>query len=339
MKLKKHIKDKITEILITLFLYIIILLLLIAFKTKTELILALTLIYLLTILSFILIPYFRKKTFYNKLEKNIKELDKAYLVLETIKEPTFYEGKIITNLLYEINKSMIENVNTFEKITKDFKEYIEIWIHEIKIPLSSLTLKAHNQKNEFSKNTINQIKKIDDYLEQILYYIRSENANKDYYINKINLKKIINNVALKNQTYLLEHNINLIVKNINLEIYTDAKWLEFVLNQIINNSIKYKDNKKESYIKVFGKEEKNTIKLMIEDNGIGIPSTDIQKVFEKTFTGKNGRENSYSTGMGLYIVKNLINKLGHKIEITSEENKFTKVKITFSKNEFYEVVK
>jgi hypothetical protein len=124
MKLKKHIKDKITEILITLFLYIIILLLLIAFKTKTELILALTLIYLLTILSFILIPYFRKKTFYNKLEKNIKELDKAYLVLETIKEPTFYEGKIITNLLYEINKSMIENVNTFEKITKDFKEYI-----------------------------------------------------------------------------------------------------------------------------------------------------------------------------------------------------------------------
>ncbi len=328
MKLKKHIKDKITEILITLFLYIIILLLLIAFKTKTELILALTLIYLLTILSFILIPYFRKKTFYNKLEKNIKELDKAYLVLETIKEPTFYEGKIITNLLYEINKSMIENVNTFE-----------IWIHEIKIPLSSLTLKAHNQKNEFSKNTINQIKKIDDYLEQILYYIRSENANKDYYINKINLKKIINNVALKNQTYLLEHNINLIVENINLEIYTDAKWLEFVLNQIINNSIKYKDNKKESYIKVFGKEEKNTITLMIEDNGIGIPSTDIQKVFEKTFTGKNGRENSYSTGMGLYIVKNLINKLGHKIEITSEENKFTKVTITFSKNEFYEVVK
>lgn len=78
---------------------------------------------------------------------------------------------------------------------------------------------------------------------------------------------------------------------------------------------------------------------MLEDNGIGIPSTDIQKVFEKTFTGKNGRENSYSTGMGLYIVKNLINKLGHKIEITSEENKFTKVTITFSKNEFYEVVK
>lgn len=338
MKFSKYLKDKKYEILFTIFIYFIIFLLLTAFKTKLELTISI-IILLITLTCFLtLFDYFRKKEFYNTLNKYIQELDKAYLVLETLKKPNFYEGELIFDNLYEINKSMIENIKKYELQVKDFKNYIEMWIHEVKLPLSSLILISHNHKSAFNKKALNEIKRIDDYLEQVLYYTRSENASKDYLISKVNLKKSINSVLLKNKNYLLESNINLIVENTNHNIYTDSKWLEFILNQIINNSIKYIDNKKESYIKINTLEEDNKIILTIIDNGIGIKESDLPKVFDKSFTGFNGRNKVNSTGMGLFIAKNLCDKLGHTISINSIYKEYTKVSIIFYKNKYYEVL-
>lgn len=338
MKLRKYIKDKIYGVILLIIFYIILLLMLIAFKTQTSLIIAIFILLLLLLLLIIIPDYYKKKTFYNNLLSNIASLNQAYLVLETINKPDFLEGQILYDALYEINKSMIENVNSYKTQVKDFKEYIEMWIHEVKIPLSSLLLIFHNHKNKISKSSIEQIKKIDDFLEQILYYTRSENANMDYYIKKINLEKCINEVLLRNQEHILESKIELSVDNVNYDVYTDSKWLIFIINQIINNCIKYK-KEKNSTIKIYVTKKKNLINLTIEDNGIGIMESDLPKVFDKTFTGANGRISSKSTGMGLYIVKNLCDKLGHSINIESKENKYTKVIITFNTNKFYEVVK
>jgi len=339
MKFTKYLKDKIIEITFSIFIYFLILLLLLAFKSKIELIISLTIIYFIPFIFITTKNFYKKQQFINTLLNNINNLDKAYLVLETLKKPSSYEDQLIYDAMYEINKSMNENIKNYKEQVDTFKNYIEMWIHEVKIPLSSLTLLVHNHKDKFSKNSLKQIKKIDDYLEQILYYVRSENANKDYLINKVNLKKSITAVALKNKDFILESNINLIVENIQQEIYTDSKWLEFIINQIISNSIKYKDNNKESFIKIYTIENKETVSIVIEDNGIGISKSDIRRVFEKSFTGENGRINGSSTGMGLFIVKNLCDKLGHSIKIDSEKNQYTKVYITVSKNKYYEVVK
>ena len=142
---------------------------------------------------------------------------------------------------------------------------------------------------------------------------------------------------MRNMDDLLMEKIDFKVENIHKKVYTDSKWLEFILNQIINNSIKYK-KKDNSYIKIYLEEKEDVVTLIIEDNGIGIPKSDIKQVFDKTFTGNNGRNNRTSTGMGLYIAKNLCNKLGHKIEIESIENKYTKVLISFFKNDYYNVL-
>ncbi len=234
---------------------------------------------------------------------------------------------------------MIENINSCKNQMEEFKEYIEMWIHEVKIPISSLILMAHNYKNRFDKTSIEQMKKIENYVEQVLYYVRSENSEKDYLIKKVALKKVVCDIALKNQQDLLENKIDLIVENVEKDIYTDSKWLEFILNQIINNSIKYRKNTTNSYIKITTKDSKEKICLIIEDNGIGIPKEDINKVFLKSFTGHNGRIKTKSTGIGLFIAKNLCKKLGHKIEIDSVQDEYTKVFITFYKNKYYEVVK
>ena len=283
-------------------------------------------------------PYFRKKHFYNELLSNLKELDQKYLILETLPQASFYEGKLLSEILYEVDKSMFENISKYKENTDDFKDYLEMWIHEAKIPISSLTLMLHND-NKIDKKYLEQIKRLDNYIDQVLYYVRSNYTEQDFVFKEMSLEKLISNVALKNKDDLLENKIDLYVDVKDITVSTDPKWLEFILNQIINNSIKYKNTKiKNSYIKIEAHEAKDTIKLSITDNGIGILEKDLSKVFNKSFTGENGRLRIKSTGMGLYIAKKLCTKLGHKIEITSEVNKMTIVTITFGKNNFYKPI-
>lgn len=331
-------KDKLIFIILFLFTYSILLLLFFAFKVSDSLIIAVTFLLLFLLFNVILIDYFRKKNFYQLLLSNIEKLDKAYFVIEMLEEPSFYEGKIIYQALYDINKSMCEMIKLLENQTEDFKEYIEMWIHEVKLPIASLVLMAHNHPDKFDKNSKEQIRRIEDYVEQVLYYVRQEFAEKDYLINAISLKKVVSNVALRNKNEFLESNIDLIVENVDYSVYTDSKWLEFILNQIIGNSMKYKD-KKNAYIKINTLEEKNKYILEIIDNGIGISEEDLPRVFNKSFTGNNGRGWAKSTGMGLYIVKKLCDKLGHKVMIESSKGEYTKVSIVFFKNKYYDVIR
>lgn len=335
MSFLKYLKDKLFIILTFLFSYIIILLMLIAFKIDYSLIIAITIVLFLMILIIILTDYFRKKGFYNTLINNTNKLDKKYLVLETLYKPDFYEGKIAYDTLYDINKSMTENVKKHNDQLTDFKEYIEMWIHEIKVPIASLVLQIHNNKDKKSKDILKKINKIDELTEQILYYVRTESIEKDYLIKDANLNKIVGEVALKNKDYLLENKINFVCDNLNYDVLTDSKWLVFILNQIVNNSIKYKKEKGDAILKIYAENNKKSVKLIIEDNGIGIIESDLPRVFDKSFTGYNGRIRHKSTGMGLFIAKSLCDRLGHKIEIQSKQNEYTKVIITFSKNDYY----
>ena len=339
MKFNSFLKDRLYSIVTALFSYFIILLVLLAFKSDKSIIIAITIILLVTYILLFLTDFFRKQKFYTDLLTNIDNLDKAYLVLETLNRPEFYEGELLCQALYEIDKSMNENVRIEKEQLLDNKEYIEMWIHEVKRPLASLVLTLNNHKNILDRKTKNILKRLEDYVDQVLYYVRSENAEKDYFIKEVDLSKVIKNVGIKNMDDLLDNKVEFIVDKTNYKVFTDSKWLEFILNQIINNSIKYKRNIDNSYIKIYVKDNLDTTVLIIEDNGIGIKSSDIRQVFDKTFTGTNGREKTTSTGMGLYIAKNLCKKLGHKIEIESKENEYTRVFITFAKNKFYDVLK
>ena len=339
MKFNSFLKDRLYSIVTALFCYFIILLVLLAYKSDKAIVIAITIILLVTYILLLLTDFFRKQKFYTDLLTNIENLDKAYLVLETLNRPEFYEGELLCQALYEIDKSMNENVRIEKEQLLDNKEYIEMWIHEVKRPLASLVLTLNNQKNILDRKTKNILKRLEDYVDQVLYYVRSENAEKDYFIKEVDLSKVIKNVGIKNMDDLLDNKVEFIVDKTNYKVFTDSKWLEFILNQIINNSIKYKRNIDNSYIKIYVKDNLDTTVLIIEDNGIGIKTSDIRQVFDKTFTGTNGREKTTSTGMGLYIAKNLCKKLGHKIEIESKENEYTRVFITFAKNKFYDVLK
>lgn len=335
MKLSEYLKDKVYFIIVNLIFISIIILLLLAFKVRFSLIMVVTFLLITENILLLMIDYFRKKNFYTSLSQKLEELDKKYLILEMMSRPSFYEGKILYDTIYETDKSMIENVNEYLSNIEDFKDYIEMWIHEVKIPISSLVLMSHNHK-ELNNTYINEVKKLNDYVDQVLYYVRSNYAENDYIIKENNLDKIIKDVILKNKDELLLNNINIETNIKENKVLTDSKWLEFILNQIINNSIKYKKDN-DSIIKIESFKENDKTILSIYDNGIGINKKDIKNVFKKSFTGENGRNLSKSTGMGLYIAKRLCDKLGHKILIESEKNEYTIVKIIFGNNDYYKI--
>ena len=332
MKLSTYLKDKLYAFLIFIIYIIILILFLIALKLSSSIIIFITVFTIVIFFVILFFDYFRKRKFYSELLDKLNTLDKKYLLIEMVLVPNFLEGKILYDVLDEVNKNEHDLISKLKNKQEDFKEYIELWIHEVKLPLASLTL-----INRKDKNTLRVLKELEDYVEQILYYVRCENANNDYLIKEWDLDTIIKNVALRNKDDLLALNIDFKVDNCNLKVLTDSKWLEFIINQIVSNSIKYK-KEKDSFIEITGKDYKNYVTITIYDNGKGISKSDLLRVFNKTFTGSNGRStSSKSTGMGLYLCRELCEKLGHKIEIDSKIDEYTKVTITVYKKDFYNV--
>lgn len=336
MNIGTYIKEKKENIILFIILVIILLFLLDLFgvnKYLTIMILSLLSIYF--IVDFFTF-YLKRKKYYDNFLNNLNLLDKKYLILETLEEPEFLDGKFFYDALYKIDKSMMENINNYRNETEDFKEYVEMWIHEIKIPIAGLMLMYHNNKT-VNKNFLDQLNSLDNLTDQILYYVRSNYAEKDFLIKEASMDKIINEVLLKNKDSILENHIDVTVDVKNIKVLTDSKWLVFILNQIINNSIKYSDNSRKSYIMFYIEDNEKETTLHIKDNGIGVNASDLKHVFDKSFTGENGRKMRNSTGFGLYISKKLIEKLGHKISATSEENKYFEITITFGKNDLYKI--
>ena len=333
MKYIDYLKDNIISIIIYLITISLLFFMLNVFKLNISANILTLVILLIMGITISIINFSRKNKFYKPYLNSLNILPKKYLILETIPEPNTYEEKIMVESLYEINKSMIENINDYQRNITEFKEFVEIWIHEVKIPISSMVLKCHNNKEKYDKSLLGIIRRLDNNIDEILYYVRSENTEKDFSITEVSLKEVIRNVGLKNKDDLLENNVEFKTNLLATKVNTDKKWLEFIINQIINNSIKYKSDN--GIIKISSKEDNKKIILEIYDNGIGIPKKDINRVFDKSFTGSNGRDKVKSTGMGLYIIKRLCDKLGHNIYIESEEKKYTKVIIEFGKNDLY----
>lgn len=329
MSLKNFIKEKILLISLLILALVTIEIFLIAYDVHNFIKIYIIVFPLLLISISLSIEYYNRKTFYNKLEKNLQDLNEKYLISEIIETPNFIEGKILKEVIQDVDKSMIENVNKYKKIQEEYKEYIELWIHEIKIPIATSKMIIENNKSEAGKSIDEELDKVEDYIEQALYYARSNTVEKDYIIGKVELREIVNTAVIKNKNLLITNKVNLDLHGLDRWVYTDSKWMVFILNQIIQNAVKYGKNE-DSKLEIFAEEEKEKVILFVKDNGIGIKSSEICRVFEKGFTGENGRIiGKKSTGIGLYLCKKLCEKLEIGLELESEKGVGTKVAITF----------
>ena len=286
----------------------------------------------LSAIAFFIYDYFNKNKYYKILLDRINSLDKKYFIADVTEESEFIEGKILYEIIEQATKSMKDDISEAIMNSKDYKEYIELWVHEIKTPIATCKLLIENNENEVTNSINEEITKVEDYIEQVLFYARSSNIEKDYIIKEIKLNQCINSVIRKNANVLIEKQIKVDIKDIDKRVYCDSKWIEFILGQIISNSIKYMD-KKESILKIYSEIIGNDILLKVCDNGIGMDEKCVVKAFEKGYTGENGRRFGKSTGIGLYLCKNLCEKLGLGINIKSKEKYGTEVSILFPIND------
>ena len=338
MIFKEFLKDKVLQISLLIFGLLTIEIFLMAYPISIFIKIYIPTIILILYLISIFSEFMIKRKFYNNTFNLLDNLDEKYLFTEIIGDSNFYEGKILKDVLGQTNKAMIENVNQYKRLQEDYKEYIELWIHEIKIPIATSKMICENNKSDITKSIDEELDKIEYYIEQALFYARSNSIEKDYYIKKNNLKDIINECIKKNKTSLIENKISIDIHDIENEVSTDSKWTCFIINQIIQNSIKYRKNDKDSKIEIFSILNKENVVLSIKDNGIGIFESEIGRVFDKGFTGSNGRlTNKKSTGIGLYLCKKLCDKLGIGIELNSIQNEGTEVRIIFPNSSFVDM--
>lgn len=293
-------------------------------------------IFILFELFFIIKECIQKYNYYTCLKANLNNLLTHHFIPEDLICPKFIDEKIALELLKNLNKLAYNKILKETSKLEDYREYIETWIHQIKIYISSIDLVSQRIHTQDSQQILSRLDKICSLVDQVLYYAKAQCLERDYIIKKYDLKEIINTAIKNNSMTLIENKVKINVNDTTDFIYADKKWLLFVLSQILINSTKYK--RKYAQIKIYTKSYQNSVELNIEDNGIGIPEEDIEYVFDKGFTGINGRSYAKSTGMGLYICKKLCTKMGLKISINSKVSEFTIVKITFPKNDMFSVV-
>ena len=328
MSIGEFIKEKMVVIISNMLLFSILAAIMIIINVNVIIISFAFCIWFLPLISYMALEFIKYKNYYDEINNILENLDKKYLLPAVIKEANFIQAKKLNSILKEISRDMHENVKYYKDIQVEYREYIETWVHEIKTPIASTKLIIENNRDEVTNKIDFQIDRIEGFVEQVLYYSRSDDVSKDYIIKQINLDNVVRNVVKRNYRDFIHKKIKLDIKDINEIVYSDTKWTEFIINQIIGNSIKYSSSK-EPMINIYSIKKANSVMLTIEDNGVGIIDKDINRVFEKGFTGENGRKFSKSTGMGLYLCEKLCSKLGLKIAIDSEVNKGTKVTLIF----------
>lgn len=331
MNWKRYLKNRLSVILINLLGIIALALFLTATGSDIQGIFFISAIWIVILISYLMITCFMRKKYLDKLLLMAEKLDERYLLPEIMTMPENAEEQIFYQIMKMAEKSMLEKIDEVQRERKEYKEYIEQWIHEVKTPITAMKLLCENNHFDFTRDMLVELERIHRFTEQALYYARSEHTEKDYSIREIQLSDVVHG-AIADSKYLLRQNhVLLTVDNIENAVYTDDKWVRFILNQIISNVVKYCTKQPALHFFTAAKDDK--VLLFIEDNGIGIPSSDLPRIFEKGFTGQNGRIVQNSTGIGLYLCKRLCDKLGIGLTVYSE-NKGTTITLSFQINHF-----
>ena len=246
------------------------------------------------------------------------QLSERYLISEVMELPEQAEDQVYYRLLKMAGKSMLEQISEVKRERLEYREYIEQWIHEIRTPITAMKLLCENHRTDWTKELLLELEKTTRFTEQALYYARSEHTEKDYSVREMALSNVVHQAIADNKYLLLQNGVHLKVEEMQDTVYSDEKWVRFILNQLIANAVKYRSE--QPVLHFSASRQQDQVILTVEDNGIGIPSSDLPRIFEKGFTGQNGRIVQQSTGIGLYLCKRLCEKLGIGITADSSEH-------------------
>lgn len=327
----QYLKDELPALMINLLGMLALALFLMANGNGLQIILFILAVWLLVLVLCMLSFYYSRKKYLNRLLDMAEQLEERYLLPEVMEVPERADDQVFYQLMKMAEKSMLERIGGIQRERKEYKEYIEQWIHEVKTPITAMKLIYENNPGPFTRDLMTELENVNRFTEQALYFARSEHAEKDYSVREIRLSDVVHEAIAGNKYLLRQNHVAITVEDMDDVVYTDDKWVRFILDQLISNAVKYRTD--QPVLHFCTRKENDRVLLSVEDNGIGIPSGDLPRIFEKGFTGENGRKIHSSTGIGLYLCRRLCDKLGIGISASSK-GKGTTISLSFHINDF-----
>lgn len=323
--LNEYLKMKKTSIIGILGVYAILFVFVYLYRIPIEVILYPFILTIVFVLIVSLFDYIKYKEKVNKIIQICNDISSCYSV--KINDKNIFDEYYL-DIINELLKENRKQVSQFQKKVSDVNDYFSIWVHQIKTPIASMKLKIDNEQMDLLQ-LASDLNRIDHYVDLVLSFLKFDEEKIDLYFRKTDVDKIMRESLKKFSNDFIIKKIRLDYKLSKREVLTDEKWLSFVFDQLLSNALKYTDK---GTITIYYDGDSC---LCIKDSGIGIALADMERLFEKGFTGYNGRQYKKASGIGLYMCKRMCDKLNIAISIESIVNEYTLVKLKFLSNEEY----
>ena len=275
--------------------------------------------------------YLGQRARLQELEAVMDGLDKKYLFAELApRGRTVYERKLL-DLCRRAGRAMTTRVSDAQAAQREYREYVESWVHEVKTPITAAGLICRNAQPELRRRLARELAQIEAHVERALFYARAESPEKDFILREANLADIVSQAVGQHQALLIQSGVRVETEGLEQTVFTDGKWAAFILGQLLQNAARYRGER--PVIRIAGRPLGGQAQLVVADNGMGIPAHELPRIFDRGFTGSNGRARGGSTGMGLYLCGKLAECLGIGLHVTSETGGGTSVTLTFPSRE------
>lgn len=328
MTIREFLSDRLGKITGQLCCTVSAALFLLATGTSSGVIVLLLLFLLLISITTQAAEYLKCRRRLSELNVLMQGLDQKYLFSECAPPPrTVYEQKLFA-LMRCSGRAMIGAVSDAQASMQEYREYIESWVHEIKTPLTAAKLTCRHLEPDSRRKFSAELAQIEAHVERALYYARVKSPEQDCIIRQTALADIVSQAVGNHRTLLIQSQMKIETGDLDFTVYTDRKWAVFMLGQLLQNASRYRNNDSPSILLTATRCGRQ-VRLTVSDNGIGIPAHELPRVFDRGFTGSNGRTRGGSTGMGLYLCRKLAALLEIDLQISSEEQKGTAVTLTF----------
>lgn len=295
-------------------------------------VLAILLLALLLVFAAVqLADFLRQRARLRELEAILEGLDQKYLFAECVPPARrLYESRLL-NLTRRAGRAMTGAVSDARAAQREYREYVEGWVHEIKTPITAARLICQKLDGDTRRRLICELDQVQAHVERALFYARAESPERDCVIRQTQLSQLVDQAVGEHRALLIQSGIRVETDGLDRSVYTDGKWAAFILGQLLQNAARYRSE--DPVITISARPLGKQVQLTVSDNGIGIPAHELPRVFQRGFTGSNGRARGGSTGIGLYLCKKLAVFLDLGLEITSEEGRGTTVTLTFPAKE------
>ena len=331
MTLREFLSDRLFRVITQLLCFTMAALFLRATGTQSGVLAILAAVFLLAFCAVQLSDFLSQRARLRELKSILDSLDRKYLFTECAPPPkNLYERRLF-DLTRQAGRDMTGAVSDAEASQREYRDYVEQWVHEIKAPITAARLTCRDLDGETRRKLTAELAQIEAHVERALFYARAENPQQDCLFRQADLGKIAAQAIENHRSLLIQNGVRVETEGLDCKIYTDEKWAVFILGQLFQNAARYRGP--EPVITLSAKPLVRQTQLIVHDNGIGIPAHELPRVFERGFTGSNGRACGGSTGMGLYLCRKLASFLDLELRIVSQEGAGTTVTLTFPAKE------